>query len=99
MQLLVSIALLHLSIWRCHFLYTICKFFHIWYSFLPLGGDDEDDDEPQADAVDYIAKFEVANDRSESPLTVHMQKQVSDPGWIKASELVPCSLLPHWNSM
>ena len=54
------------------------EFCGICYSFLPLGGDDEDDDEPQADAVDYIAKFEVANDRSESPLTVPMQKQVGD---------------------
>ena len=75
------IALLHLSILEMP-LSLIYKFFGICYSFLPQGGDDEDDDEPQADAVDYIAKFEVANDRSESPLTVPMQKQVGDPGWM-----------------
>ena len=61
------------------------KFHYSFCSFLPQGGDDEDDDEPQADAVDYIAKFEVANDRSESPLTVPMQKQVSYHGSIYES--------------
>ena len=31
--------------------------------------------------------------------TVHQLYTRNTPGSIKASELVPCSLLPHWNSM
>ncbi|XP_072051050.1 uncharacterized protein [Amphiura filiformis] len=43
-----------------------------------VGDDDEDDNEPKADAVDYIAEFKVTNERSESPVTVLSQQEIKE---------------------